>query len=68
MKTTILRLPQVEAAVGLKRERIRQLEVAGQFPTRFQITPNGRAVGWLESEVNQWIAERIASVRQGDAA
>jgi len=35
-----------------------RLERDGQFPKRIQLGP--MAVGWLESEVNDWIKERIA--------
>jgi prophage regulatory protein len=71
LKTTpphILRLPQVESATGLKRERIRQLEVAGRFPRRLNIVDGGRAVGWVESEVHSWVAARIAEARTDRSA
>jgi prophage regulatory protein len=32
----------------------------GQFPKPFVLVPNGRAVGWLEHDVDQWIYERKA--------
>ncbi|GGG52598.1 hypothetical protein GCM10010964_44670 [Caldovatus sediminis] len=34
------------------------MEAAGEFPRRVTLGP--RAVGWLESEINQWIAKRAA--------
>ena len=69
MNERILRLPQVEAATGLKRERIRQLEVSGRFPQRLRVLgDNGRAVGWVESEVHHWVAARIAAARAARAA
>jgi prophage regulatory protein len=39
---------------------------AGTFPRPIKIGP--RAVGWLESEVNEWLAERIAERDQRGAA
>lgn len=30
----------------------------GQFPKPFVIVPGGRAVGWLESDVDEWILAR----------
>lgn len=30
----------------------------GRFPKPFPIVPGGRAVGWLEHEVDAWIEER----------
>jgi predicted DNA-binding transcriptional regulator AlpA len=32
----------------------------GQFPKPFVIIPGGRAVGWLEDDVNAWIRARKA--------
>lgn len=64
----ILTVAQVSSAVGLGRERIRQLEVAGQFPRRFTIAPNGRAIGWLAAEIERWIAERAAQREHKEAA
>gem|GEM_PF-5543675 len=30
----------------------------GVFPKGFQIVPGGRAIGWLEHDVNHWIIQR----------
>ncbi len=30
----------------------------GQFPKPFPLIPGGRAVGWLESDVDAWIVSR----------
>lgn len=40
---------------------IYQLEVERRFPSRVRI--GLRAVGWVESEVQHWIANRIESHR-----
>ena len=60
----ILRMPAVEALVGLCGERIRQLEQLGLFPQRFKIMPgagqNG-ASGHLESEILKFVLARAAS-------
>jgi prophage regulatory protein len=37
---------------------IARLEAAGEFPKRIQLGPN--RVGWLLSEVEAWIDERLA--------
>ena len=37
----------------------------GQFPKPFTLVPNGRAVGWLEYEVDQWILDRKSAAQQG---
>jgi len=33
----------------------------GLFPKPFQLVPGGRAVGWLEQQIDQWILERKAA-------
>ena len=53
----ILRLPQVCKVTGLGRSMIYQLESERRFPTRVRI--GSRAVGWVESEVQRWLADRI---------
>jgi prophage regulatory protein len=57
----ILRLTQVRAVTGLGRSCIYQLQAQKQFPQRIKI--GVRAVGWIESEVHQWVAKRIAQSR-----
>lgn len=32
----------------------RRLELAGVFPKRKKLSPTGRAVGWLLSEIEAW--------------
>ena len=61
--TRILRRRQVEALIGLRRSAIYAAVAAGRFPRPIKLGP--RCVGWLEHEVNGWIAERVAESRQG---
>lgn len=58
-KTTILRRKQVEARTGLARSTIYLRIQDGTFPRPINL--GARAVGWLESEVSDWIAGRIAA-------
>ncbi len=60
---TILRLPTVKARTGLSRSTIYLRMTLGQFPKQVALGP--RAVGWLESDINAWLAERIAAARGG---
>lgn len=53
----MLRLPQVCKVTGLGRSMIYQLEAEQKFPHRVRI--GMRAVGWVESEVQAWLAIRI---------
>jgi prophage regulatory protein len=54
----ILRLAQVIERTGLKKTKIYELQSEGQFPMRVKITAH--AVGWVEYEVQAWLAGRIA--------
>lgn len=52
----ILRKPEVIRIVGLSDVTIWRLERAGDFPKRLKL--GGNSVGWLESEIANWIQER----------
>lgn len=57
----IIRLSEVVARVGLCRASIYNLIKAGDFPAQIQLGTN--SVGWVESEVQSWIDNRIAASR-----
>jgi prophage regulatory protein len=57
----ILRLPQVCRTTGLCRSSIYQMEAEGCFPRRVKL--GARSVGWIESEVQTWLRQRIESGR-----
>ena len=56
-----LRLKQVCQLTGLGRSMIYQMQAEGRFPQRIKL--GERAVGWLESEVRDWLATRIETSR-----
>jgi prophage regulatory protein len=58
---SILRRKQVQARTGLARSTIYLHIQNGTFPRSVPLGP--RAVGWLESEINDWIAERVLLAR-----
>ena len=41
------------------------LAAQGIFPKPFPIAPGGRAVGWLERDVDAWVLERKAAAQGG---
>jgi len=47
---------------GLSKSTLWRLEKDGRFPRRRKIST--RAVGWLSSEVESWIAERAVGLDQ----
>lgn len=58
----ILRLPEVMGRVGLRRASIYLHISKGSFPK--PISLGARAVGWLESDIDGWIAARIEVTRR----
>ncbi len=61
MTESILRLPQVRTRTGLSRSTIYARIATGEFPK--SIVLGARAVGWLQSEVDQWLARQIERSR-----
>ena len=59
---SILRLPAVKATTGLSRSTIYLRIKAGEFPA--QVSLGARAVGWLEAEIERWIATQVERSRQ----
>jgi prophage regulatory protein len=53
---TIIRLPQVINKTGLSRSTIYKLLNSSDFPQKIQLSP--RSMGFLESEVDDWIASK----------
>ncbi len=56
-----LRLPEVLARTGLSRSTIYVRMAQGRFPR--PVSLGGRAVGWIESELDEWMREWIAASR-----
>jgi len=57
----ILRMPQLVNKTGLSKSSIYQLIRSGVFPKPINLTGSGRAVGWHESEIDEWLANRERS-------
>ena len=62
MTKVILRLPTVQNRTGLSRSSIYLKVSEGRFPK--PISLGVRAVGWLESDVDAWLAGRIEESRR----
>ena len=58
----ILRLPDVKMKTGIACSTIYSLMAKGQFPKAIPLT--SRSVGWLESDINQWIATRRTKISE----
>ena len=60
-KERILRLTDVKTRTGLSRSTIYLNISNGTFPKHISL--GRRSVGWLESEIDGWIAARIRQSR-----
>lgn len=54
----IMRLPEVKERTGLSSAWLYELMRKGLFPENFKIVPNGRACGWWESDIEDYLASR----------
>jgi prophage regulatory protein len=61
MMRVILRLPSVKSRTGLSRSTIYLRISEGTFPK--QISLGGRAIGWVEDEIEAWLSNQIEQSR-----
>lgn len=61
---TIIKLQEVKSKTALSRSAIYLKISQGEFPK--PISLGARSVGWIESEVQDWIKERIECSRTQD--
>ena len=57
----VLRKPEVFEKTGLSDATIWRREHSGDFPRRMSL--GGKAVGWLESEIEEWIQKKAEARR-----
>ena len=62
MPRKILRLPVVLDRTGLSRSTVYLRVTEGRFPK--PVSLGARAVGWIETEVEEWIARQIEVSRE----
>lgn len=62
---SILRRRDVEVRTGLSRSTIYLRLSEGRFPAPVKL--GGRAVGWVESEIQAWLTEQVSN-RSGTRA
>lgn len=65
MSNSILRLPLVKSRTGLSRSSIYMSAAEGKFPRPIRL--GVRSVGWLESEIDSWLASRVEASRKAKA-
>jgi len=57
----LLRLAQVRATTGLSKSTIYFRIAEGTFPKQIPLGP--RLVVWVESDIQNWIAEQVSAAR-----
>ncbi|RNE60411.1 AlpA family transcriptional regulator [Vibrio mimicus] len=57
----LIRFREVLTMTGLSRSSLYRFIEENQFPPQVQM--GGRAVAWVEGEVQEWIAQRITNRR-----
>jgi len=66
MSQKFLRLRDVQRRIPYSRSSIYLMISRGEFPR--QVSLGGRAVAWLESEIDEWIASRIGNRKDDGSA
>jgi prophage regulatory protein len=64
MAHSILRLPAVKIRTGLSRSTIYLRVSQGTFP--MPVNLGGRAIGWVEAEVQEWLQRQIEARHTGE--
>ena len=53
-----LRMKELAHKISFQPSTIYGLIAEGKFPAPFKIVSGGRAAGWLETTIDDWIADR----------
>jgi len=64
MAQQILKLIEIKKDTGLSGSSIYRMAKAGTFPKPIKL--GERSSGWIASEVDQWLNERIAASRTSE--
>ena len=54
--------------IPFSREHLRRLEAAGKFPKRVRLAEGGDNYGYIEKEIDEYLAARAAARDDGRAA
>ena len=58
IQISIVRHKQVKQKLQVSSAKLYLMVATGLFPPPFPLVPGGRAKGWLEADVDQWILEQ----------
>lgn len=57
----IVKAAELEARLKVTRKTLHTWSENGQMPKKIRLVKGGRATGWLKSEIDEWLEERLAS-------
>ncbi|MBI6344398.1 AlpA family transcriptional regulator [Proteus mirabilis] len=64
LKESLIRLPEVMRRTGFSKPYLYKLISDDKFPKQVKI--GSRSIAFVESEVDEWIANKIAESRSGE--
>jgi prophage regulatory protein len=64
-RVQVVRHAQVCQKLQISSAKLFDLVAHGVFPKPFALIPGGRAVGWLERDVDKWVLDRKAAAHGG---
>lgn len=65
IQISIVRHKQVKQKLQVSSSKLYHMVATGLFPPPFPLVPGGRAKGWLESDVNEWIVRQKRQFEDG---
>ncbi|MEQ5666708.1 AlpA family transcriptional regulator [Providencia alcalifaciens] len=66
LKESLIRLPEVMRRTGFSKPYLYKLISDDKFPKQVKI--GTRSIAFVESEVDEWVANKIAESRTGEVA
>ena len=63
----VLRMKDLPKKIGFQPSTIYELIAKGKFPAPFKLVSGGRAAGWLETTIDDWIADREEHFQKDDS-
>ena len=54
----ILRMKDLPKKIGFQPSTIYELIAKGKFPPPFKLIQGGRAAGWFESTIDEWLIDQ----------
>ena len=64
---SVIKMKELVKVVGISRSYIYALQARGEFPWPIRLVEGGRSTGYLRSEVNDWLEDRIKASRKNVA-